>query len=74
MSASSPGVELVLELVREAARGRRCVSCGSSLAEAHVEPDAVDVEHVAARLVCQCGAVEIVEVRPAGDGGRAEIR
>ncbi len=75
MSAGgSPGVELVLALVRDAARDRRCAACGSSLVAACIEPDEVDPEHVVARILCPCGAVEIVEARPASEGGSAEIR
>jgi hypothetical protein len=68
------GVELVLELVRAAARGRRCVSCGRPLATAHIDPEDVDPERILARVLCPCGTAEVVEVRPAAEGGRAEIR
>lgn len=75
MSAGgSPGLELVLELVRAAAGDRRCGSCGRPLAAASIEPEAVDPERIVARFGCACGAVEVVEVRPALEGGRAELR
>jgi hypothetical protein len=73
-SGSSLGVELVLELVRAAAEGRRCPSCDRPLTAATIEPDAVDLERIVARLVCACGAVEVVEIRPASEEGRAELR
>ncbi len=74
MTAPSPGVELVLELVRAAARERRCAACGRSLMEADVRPGDADPERIVARLHCPCGADEVVEVRPAADAGSAEIR
>lgn len=75
MSAEhSPGVELLLELVRDAARGRRCTTCGNDLASARIDADDVDLERVVARIHCRCGNVESIEVRPAEEGGSAEIR
>jgi hypothetical protein len=68
------GTEFVLELVREAARGRRCGSCGRSLAEASIELEDVAPERIAVRASCSCGVVELVEVRPAGEEGLAELR
>jgi hypothetical protein len=69
----SAALGLVAELLRDAARDRRCGACGRGLGEAQVEPDVVDPEQIVARFRCACGAVEIVEVRPAGDGGVARI-
>lgn len=74
MSAGrSPGVELVLALLRDAARDRTCGSCGASLTEAAVAPVSLEPERLIARLHCACGAAETVEVRPATAEGRAEI-
>ena len=72
--AGSPGLELVLELVRTASGERRCGSCGRSLAEASLAPSEVDPERIVVRARCPCGAEEVIEIRPAGDEGRAEIR
>jgi hypothetical protein len=74
MNPASPGVGLVLELIRSAAGRRSCASCGRSLAEATAAADDVDTERIVARLTCACGADELVEVRPAGEDGRAELR
>jgi bacterioferritin-associated ferredoxin len=75
MSAGgSPGLELVLELVRNASGGRRCGSCGRSLAEAGLELQEVVPERIVVRAVCPCGSVEDVELRPASEEGRAELR
>lgn len=74
MSPGSAGVDLVLELVRDAARARRCTSCGRSMAEATAAPGEVDPERIVVHLVCACGADEVVEVRPTDENGHAAIR
>lgn len=68
MSESSLGVALVLELVREAARTRRCARCGAVLEDAEIDARTVDVERIVVELRCGCGTTETVEVSPAGDG------
>ena len=75
MSAdTSRGIELVLALVREAARGRTCATCGRALTEASITPKSIDPERVVASMTCPCGATQSVEVRPTAPAGRAEIR
>jgi hypothetical protein len=34
----------------------------------------LELERILARVLCPCGTAEVVEVRPAAEGGRAEIR
>ena len=75
MSADTPhGIELVLELVREAARGRACATCDRALTEASITPDSIDPGRIVASMSCRCGAAQTIEVRPATPDGRAEIR
>ena len=73
MSAADHGVALVLALVHDAARERRCASCGEPLDAASIEPGQIDPERIVAHLICPCGAAETIEIQPATEDGRAEI-
>ena len=71
----SPGFDLMLRIVEEEVRAKRCPECAGSLADCEINLRDLELDRVVAEVSChRCNRTVLMTIAPESEPGVASVR